>query len=188
MRCASVPKDNPTDLVQDPKVARAITSMRAFAVSVVALLAVDAAHADTRRVQAGCPARVTAGASRDALCPAVEMKVSGGLRLLPRGGAVGSLIGFDPTTKVAKVRITCGWDSGRHAKLLPGIYRMSLKRATLELSSDPSNPVAAHVITVSFVRWKSFVVRFGWEGIIESVSRPFLTNGPGTDVCNGQIG
>jgi hypothetical protein len=70
--------------------------------------------------------RVTASASaaKRGPCPAIEIDVPESLRLLPPGGAVGTLIGFDPKSDSAEFAISCGWDTRTQRKIDPacGVY------------------------------------------------------------------
>ncbi len=101
---------------------------------------------------------------------------------------MGSLIALDPRSKIGEFRITCGWDSLTRRKIRPGVWRMDLRGTSLELTSEPNNLAGGYVQTVSYAKWKAYVVEFGWTGIIERNRQSFLTDGPGTDVCNGVMG
>jgi hypothetical protein len=71
------------------------------------------------------------------------------------------------------------------------LWRLRLKGLGFEVELDPqghldtSNLATGHVVSVSKATWERDAGQAGFSGFVELIGKPFVSNGPGTDVCHG---
>ena len=120
------------------------------------------------------------------------------------GGAValGTLVALDPKADVAEFRIRCGWYARRgkptdpqatmpQRKLRPGLWKVALRGFAFNVETYPNGPASGIANPTPLNAWERRVARFGWTGslwLASGWSKPFLSDGPTTDICGGILG
>jgi hypothetical protein len=116
--------------------------------------------------------------------------------------ALGTLVALDPKSDVAEFRIRCGWYAARgkpsdpeatmpKRKLHPGLWRVALRGFAFNIETYPNGPASgiAHAATLN--TWERYTARTGWTGTLflpGGWAKPFLSDGPTTDICHGVLG
>jgi hypothetical protein len=109
--------------------------------------------------------------------------------------ALGTLVALDGQRSVAEFRISCGWHAtkgGRAtSKLRPGLFRVPLRGFGFNVETYPAGPASGVANEVSLSTWERWASRSGWTGqlyVYPGLTRPWLTDGPTTDICHGVLG
>jgi hypothetical protein len=109
-----------------------------------------------------------------------------GLRPLSGALAFGTLMALDPATGIGDFFLSCGWDLKSKKQFDDEFREVDLRRGTFGVETDPSDLARGAVLSVKWSTWEPATVKNGWSGLLYLGSRkPFLTDGPGTDVCHG---
>jgi hypothetical protein len=132
--------------------------------------------------------------------PVHPIKVS--VPSLQNAVALGTLVALDPKSDVAEFRIRCGWYAARgkpadpratmpKRKLHPGLWKLALRGFAFSIETYPNGPASgiAHVATLN--TWERYSARAGWAGTLflpAGWNKPFLSDGPTTDICRGVLG
>jgi hypothetical protein len=108
---------------------------------------------------------------------------------LQNAAALGVLVRLDAARGFAEFRISCGWYYSPKKKVRAGLWKVDLRHLTFGEESNPANPGAGHVNTVSRKSWEHWSALRGWSGTLR-LREPggFLSNGPTTDICAGILG
>ena len=122
------------------------------------------------------------------------MQVSRSVRLLPPGGFLATLVGFDPKSQDAEFKIGCGWNTRTGRKVSPGLWRLNLRGVTFAIEVGALNPdgtvnlATGHNVAVTRKAWEQDVLRAGFSGLIYTNGKPsWITDGPGSLVCQGHF-
>jgi hypothetical protein len=116
--------------------------------------------------------------------------------------AVGTLVAIDPKSEVAEFRIHCGWYAKRgkptdpqatmpERKLRAGLWKVNLRGVSFNIESYPSGPASGIAHKATLKSWERYVSRSRWTGTLFFAggwSKPFLSDGPTTDICGGVLG
>ena len=116
--------------------------------------------------------------------------------------ALGTLVALDPKSDVAEFRIRCGWYAARgkptdpqatmpKRKLQPGLWKVSLRGFAFIVETYPNGPASGIAHATNLKTWERYVARAGWSGTLflpSGWSKPFLSDGPTTDICHGILG
>jgi hypothetical protein len=166
----------------DPLIAEARRRARRRQGSLVAVLAATLAVAAT-----------LSSTFRPSRSAAISARPAG----LNNAVALGTLVSLDRSTAVATFRISCGWHVSKGwratTKLRPGLYTVSVRgglfnNEIVDASGPPGNGVANEV---NLSTWERYVARPGWTASLHLGSpsgKPYLSDGPTTDICNGVLG
>ena len=116
--------------------------------------------------------------------------------------ALGTLVALDPKSDVAEFRIRCGWYAARgkpadplatipKRKLHPGLWKVALRGFAFNTETYPNGPASGIAHAASLEAWERYTTRFGWTGTVYlpfGWNKPFLSDGPTTDICRGVLG
>jgi hypothetical protein len=116
--------------------------------------------------------------------------------------ALGTLVVLDQKSDVAEFRIRCGWYAARgkpndpqatmpKRKLHPGLWKVALRGFAFNTESYPNGPASGIAHGTTLKTWERYVIRTGWTGTLflpSGWSKPFLSDGPTTDICRGIFG
>jgi hypothetical protein len=144
---------------------------------------------------AACGTRGSAG--RVAVHP-----IESSIRALHDAVALGTLVALDPTSDVAEFRIRCGWYAARgkptdpqatmpKRKLHAGLWKVALRGFAFNAETYPNGPASGIAHGTTLNAWERYVTRTGWTGTLFlplGWSKPFLSDGPTTDICRGVLG
>lgn len=116
--------------------------------------------------------------------------------------ALGTLVGLDPKSEVAEFQIRCGWYAARgkptdpqatmpKRKLHAGLWKVALRGFAFNVETYPNGPASGIAHGTTLNAWERYVTRTGWTGTLFlrlGWSKPFLSDGPTTDICRGILG
>ena len=70
-----------------------------------------------------------------------------------------------------------------------GLWKVYLPHLSFGEESNPANMAAGHVNTVSLKSWEHWAAVRGWSGTLKLTERDgYLSNGPTTEICAGDLG
>ena len=152
----------------------------------LAATAVDAAASEARRSGGGVPIHP------------IEMTIPA----LHGAVALGTLVALDPKSHVAEFRIRCGWYAVRgkptdpqatmpKRKLRPGLWKVALRGFAFNIETYTNLPTSGMAHAATLKAWERHVARSGWKGslfLAAGWNKPFLSDGPTTDICHGVLG
>ena len=108
---------------------------------------------------------------------------------LRNAAALGVLVRIDEPRQVAEFRISCGWYYSPKERVRSGLWKVDLRHLSVGEESNPANMAAGHVNTVSLKSWEHWAALRGWSGTLSLRERDgYLSNGPTTDICAGDLG
>jgi hypothetical protein len=116
--------------------------------------------------------------------------------------ALGTLVALDLKSDVAEFRIRCGWYAARgkpaglratvpKRKLHSGLWKVALRGFAFNMETYPKGPASGIANPATLNIWERYAARFGWRGTLflaAGWSKPFLSDGPTTDICHGVLG
>jgi hypothetical protein len=116
--------------------------------------------------------------------------------------ALGTLVALDPKSDVAEFRIRCGWHAARgkptdpqatmpKRKLRIGLWKVALRGFAFNIETYPNGPASGIAHTATLKAWERHAAHTGWTGTLflpAGWSKPFLSDGPTTDICHGVLG
>jgi len=107
--------------------------------------------------------------------------------------ALGKLVALDPKAKEGEFRLRCGWYFTPKRRIRPGLWKVSLRGVSFNSETYPNGPASGIAHSVSVASWERGVRLEGWTGELylklgRGFYAPFLSNGPGTDICAGVLG
>jgi hypothetical protein len=130
---------------------------------------------------AGAVAAVLVTAARGPTAPRVPT--------LRNAAALGVLIHIDAPRGLAEFRISCGWYYSPKEKVRVGLWKVDLRHLSFGDESNPANMAAGHVNTVPLKSWEHWAALRGWSGTLRLRELDgYLSNGPTTDICAGDLG
>ena len=102
--------------------------------------------------------------------------------------ATGTLMALDTATGTGEFFIGCGWDLRSKREIRDMFATVGLRDATFGAETNPADPARGAVWTVKWSAWQASAKRDGWSGFLYLTAHdPWLTDGPGTDVCHGSF-
>ncbi|MDE3190304.1 MAG: hypothetical protein KGL94_05730 [Acidobacteriota bacterium] len=103
--------------------------------------------------------------------------------------ALATLVALDPKSGEAEFRVGCGWYYKPKRRVRLGLWKVPLRGASFNLESYPNGPASGIAHSVSITTWERQVLLHGWSGTLWfGPGRPYISNGPTTDICGGVLG
>lgn len=151
---------------------RAAASSLALAVT-VAILVASMATAETTQRTGGVPVHAIATT----------------IPILRDAAALGKAVALDPQAAVAEFRIACGWYVKPKRRVRRGLWTVKLRGVSFQWETYPAGPASGISHSVSLETWERRAELHGWTGTLRLASpKPYLSNGPTTDICGGVLG
>jgi hypothetical protein len=130
-----------------------------------------------------------AGAVASVLVTAARGPTTSRVPTLRNAAALGVLVRVDAPHGLAEFRISCGWYYSPKEKVRSGLWKVDLRHLSFGEESNQANMAAGHVNTVSRKSWEHWAALRGWSGTLRLRERDgYLSNGPTTDICAGDLG
>jgi hypothetical protein len=143
-----------------------------------------------------------ASATHRNLGPVPVHAIESSVPALHNAVALGTLVALDPQSDVAEFRIRCGWYAARgkpadpqattlKRKLHPGLWKVALRGFDFSIETYPNGPASGIAHTATLKAWERYAARTGWTGTLFlpfGWNKPFLSDGPTTDICRGDLG